>query len=119
MTHEDLTLELKKNRDVVEAYVLVRDLKLYLEVGHDTYFPNIGVKIYFTRAPLALPYHFEVSHHVLTPVQGEKYTPGITFAETEIGAIDLAVSSTIMYLKEAIAAGKEPNDEWLVANKDF
>ena len=116
----DRTVEmLNDNREVVESYVLLREIKLFLDVGHDHFHPRIRIKIYKSGVMPNAPYHFEVSHNVHTPEQAGPYFPSITSAKSEEEAISQAISTTMTFLKAAIRSGHEPQDSWLVPNKDF
>ena len=117
-TQEVLDL-LENENDVAEFYVLVREIKVYLDVGHDQYHPRLGVKIYKTILHGSELYHFDTSHHAHGPEQIGPYYPSRTTEETERAAIDRAISSVASYIQSAIAAGHEPSDKWLVPNDDF
>lgn len=117
-TEEVLSL-LENERDVAEFYVLIRELKVYLDVGHNQYHPKVGVKIYKTILHGSELYHFDTSHHAHSPEQMGPYYPSRTTEETETTAIDRAISSVASYIRSAISAGHEPSDKWLVQNHDF
>ena len=46
MLIEKVIEHLDENREVIESYVLVREIKLYLDVGQDHFHPSIKIKIY-------------------------------------------------------------------------
>ncbi len=116
----DKTVEfLNDNRELIESYVLLREMKLFLDVGHDHYHPRIRIKIYKSAVMPSAPFHFEVSHNVHTPEQAGPYFPSRTSAESEEEAISQAISTTTTFLKSAIRMGHEPADSWLVPNKEF
>lgn len=118
MTDDVLDL-LAGNDEVAESYVLVRELKLYLDVGHAHFKPRLLVKIWKSNVLSPHGYHFTVSHHVHTPVQAGPYHPSRTSAETEAEAIREAINSTTSFLKAGIREGHEPEDAWLVLDHDF
>jgi hypothetical protein len=103
----------------MESYVLSKEIKLFLDVGHDYYHPNIKIKIYKSTVLEREPYHFEVSHNVHTPNQATPYYPSHTSAQTEAEAISQAISTTTTFLKGALNEGLEPDDDWLVPNDRF
>lgn len=105
--------------EVAESYVLLREIKVLLNVGHDHFHPHIKIKIYKSSVIVHMPYHFDVSHHIHTPEQAGPYYPSRTSAESEKEAIAQAISTTTSFLKSAIRAGKEPTERWLVRNEDF
>lgn len=118
--HVDTVLqELDRNREVTEAYVLLRELRLFLDVGHDCFHPELVVKIYKSTALEQHPYHFRVSHNVQTPQQAGPYYPSRTCFESEEEAIDQAISTTTSFITSAIEAGHEPSESWLIRNELF
>lgn len=118
MTTDQALAELSKHPDVAEAYVLVREMRLYLQVGYGGFHPRIGIKIY--QSPnKGIPFHFEVSHHVYTPDQAEAYFPTAIYAQSEQEAITQAISTTTHFLKSAILNGHEPSEQWLIPNPTF
>lgn len=119
MSVDQLLTMLESESGVAEAYVLFREIKVVLNVGDDLFHPSIGIKIYRSNAIAGQPYHFEVSHHVHTPTQAGPYRTSRTWSETEESAVGKAISTTTTFLKEAIAKGHAPRDEWLVPNEDF
>ncbi|HCI9483990.1 hypothetical protein [Raoultella ornithinolytica] len=110
---------LNKHDEITEFYVLSKEIKLFLDIGHDSFYPEIKIKIYKSSVIESLPYHFDVSHHVHTPTQISPYYPSRTSAQTEDEAISQAISTTTSFLKSALAQGLEPDDTWLVPNKRF
>ena len=110
---------LDENHEVMESYVLLREIKTYLDVGHDHYHPEIKIKIYKSSALPNSPYHFEVSHHIHTPEQSSPYYPSRTACETEREAIEQAISTTTSFIKSALRVGHDPEDSWLVVNRRF
>jgi hypothetical protein len=119
MSIEEVIEMLEDESVVDESYVLLRELKLVLNVSHDHFHPTIRVKIYQSNVINGQPYHFEVSHHVHTPTQAAPYYPSRTCSESEKGAIRQAISTTVSFLKAAIREGHEPKGSWLIENRDF
>lgn len=119
MAVDDVIELLEGHDEVSEGYVLVRELKLILDLDHEYYSPRIRIKIWKSGVLRDYPYHFTVSHHVHTPLQAGLYYPSRTSAESEPGAIREALSSTTSFLKSALREGYEPDDRWLVPNDDF
>lgn len=116
---EEIVKQLKKHSEVVEGYVLIRELSVFLEVGHDFYHPDVKIKIYLSTTSPTQPYTFDVSHYVHTPTQAGPYVTSRVNASTEEEAINMAISTTTSFLKDAIRADHEPDDDWLVENKNF
>lgn len=117
MSLEDVIEQLDGHNEVLESYVLLREIKAYLNLGK--YQPQINIKIYKSSIIEGSPYHFEVSHHVHTPEQMSPYFPCCTSFSSEKEAIDQAIYSTTYYLKDAIDKGHDPEDEWLIVNENF
>lgn len=109
---------LEQESEILEAYVLCREIKAYLNLGGNTYHPEIRIKIYRRNVPGQM-YHFEVSHYAHTPGQATPYRTSHTTAETEIEAIRQAISTTTSFLTSAIDRGLTPEDSWLVPNENF
>ncbi|WP_051412850.1 hypothetical protein [Methylophilus sp. 5] len=119
MTIDQALERISNNNGVIEAYVLVREAKVYLDVGHDHYHPKINIRIWLGYGLAEFPYLFDVSHHVHTPTQATPYHPSRVNFASEEEAIDAAIQTTTTFLVGAINAGLEPNDNWLVRNEDF
>lgn len=119
MKTDDLIDFLDQEDEVAEFYVLVRELKLFLDVGHEDFHPSIRVKIYRTLAGVAEMYSFDVSHHVHGPEQAGPYYPSNTTESSEEGAISRAIDTTTSFIKSAINAGHQPSNRWLVPNEFF
>ena len=117
MSLEEVIEQLDSNDEVLDSYVLLREMKMYLDIGE--YQPLIKIKIYKSSVAEGKPYHFDVSHHVHTPEQMSPYFPSRTSFSSEREAIDKAVSSTTSFLKDAINKGHNPEDEWLIENENF
>lgn len=109
----------EENRRAIEGYVLLREIKVFLEVGHDHYHPRAKIRIWLGTAPEQYPYSFELSHHVHTPQQAGPYHPSRVNFESEEEAINSAITALTSFLVGAISAGEEPADDWLVPNEDF
>ena len=118
MPHQALK-QVSSNSHVLESYVLLRELKLFLDVGHDSYHPQVKIRIWLGSAPKHLPYSFELSHHVHTPKQAGPYYPSGVHFESESSAIDGAIRALTSFLTGAISEGAEPSDDWLVPNEYF
>jgi hypothetical protein len=118
MPHQALQ-HISKIRHITEGYVLLRELKLYLDVGHESYHPNVKVRIWVGTVPRDLSFSFELSHHVKTPKQTGPYHPSRVNFASEEEAIDAAITALTSFLIEAIREGAEPSDDWLVPNRLF
>lgn len=119
MATDEVIALLDSHQYIVESYVLIRELKIYLNVGADHFNPRIRIKIWKSSVSSREPYHFTVSHHVHTPIQADPYYPSITQASTEAEAIQQAISSTTTFLVGAINTGHEPSENWLIPNENF
>ena len=119
MSVDEIVEMLDGESEVAESYVLLRELKVVLDVDQDHFHPTIRVKIYRSNVIAGQPYHFEVSHHVHTPSQAGPYFPSHTCSESEPGAVRQAISTTVSFLKVAIREGHAPTERWLVPNEDF
>ncbi|MCW8899252.1 MAG: hypothetical protein OQK95_01085 [Gammaproteobacteria bacterium] len=117
MSVEDVIAQLDSHSEVLESHVLLREIKMELDIGE--YQPLIKIKIYKSSLVKGNPYHFEVSHHVHTPEQMSPYFPSRTSFSSEKEAIDKAITSTTSCLKDAINKGHNPEDEWLIENENF
>lgn len=90
-----------------------------MDVGDPLFGPPIKVKIWKSDVIPQYPYHFTVSHYVHTPIQASPYMTSMSQAQSESEAIRNAISRTTDFLKQAIAKGHKPSDDWLVPNEDF
>jgi len=117
-TTVDIMQALDENDHVAESYVLVREIFLYLKISDSDFSPRIRIKIYQSNV-LTEPFHFDVSHHVHTPVQGAPYRTSVTSAPSEKEAIRRAIDTTRSYIVSAINEGHMPRDSWLKKNDDF
>ena len=117
MSLEDVIEQLGGHDEVLESCVLLREIKMYLDIGE--YQPQIKIKIYKSSVVDGNSYHFDVSHHVHTPEQMSPYFPSHTSFSSEREAIDQAISSTTSFLKDAINKGHDPENEWLIENENF
>lgn len=119
MTTDDIIQLLDENEEVIESYVMVREVKIFLNLNHIHFNPQIKVRIYKSNLIANAPYHFEVSHYVNTPIQSSPYLSSRTSANTEREAIESAISTTTSFLKNAIISGHEPSEQWLIPNEVF
>jgi len=118
MNSDKIILQLNNNKKVSNSYVLIREIKVVLNVGHEDFQPEIRIKIYKSNLIKEHPYHAEVSHLVKTPLQFSPYCrDGIYSSENK--AINDAIDGIVDFLKDAISAGYDPKDEWLIKNKYF
>lgn len=58
--------------------------------------------------------HFSVSHAIHTPVQTGPYRTSRPWGDYPASALRSAISGLTMYYRQAVNAGHEPNDRWLV-----
>lgn len=116
---EEIVQALRKDKSIAEAQVLIREIRMVLDVEHDTYRPSFSVRIYLPSLTYTQPYLFDVSHFVHTPVQAQPATSSRVLASSETEAIHLAVSLVTQWLREAIRAGHEPDDTWMIPNANF
>jgi hypothetical protein len=113
------TLErLKDSHHVIEAYVLLREMKVHLNVGHEGVSPKAEIRIWLGTNTL-YPYSFELSHFAHTPLQEGPYMPSRVDFPSEEEAIDSAINALTAFLISAIKQDLEPADSWLVPNEDF
>jgi hypothetical protein len=59
---------------------------------------------------------FSVTHSIHTPVQGGPYRTSKPYAEDAAYALHRAIDGLISYYEEAVRAGHEPEESWLVEN---
>lgn len=123
MSIDSVLKMLDNHHEVEESYVLVSEVKLYLNlgdnVGDNVFLPSIRIKTYKSNVNSNFPYWFDVSHHVHTPTQAGPYHPSHRCSESEEGAIQEAITATTTFIKAAIHAGYEPSESWLIPNEDF
>ena len=119
MKTEEVVDYLDEHSEIAESYVLIREIKAYLDVGHDRFHPCVKIKIYRTRLNGMDLFDFSVSHHVHGPEQAGPYTPSRTTEDSERIAIDRAISTTTAFIKSNIQAGHTPSEDWLVQNEFF
>lgn len=119
MSIDDVIQTLDENNEVIESYVLLREIKAGLNVGHPSFHPFIRIKIYKSNVLPATSFHFEVSHNVQTPEQISPYYPSRTSSDSEAEAISQAISTTTNFIKSALSKGHEPADKWLIPNEYF
>jgi hypothetical protein len=118
MNEDQLIKELSRNSEVIEAYVLIREIKVCLNIEQSTFHPSIYIKIWKSNLTPEQPYHFTISHFVQTPNEGA-YRPSGTSAESESEAIFLAISATTNFLHLGVSKGLHPDDTWLMPNPDY
>ncbi len=115
MNDDELIAYLGEHADIKEYHVVVREVKLFLNVGHESFFPSIIIKISRFKN---LFFH-EISHAVQTPEQIAPYHTSRNGFATEQEALSEAIKATNFYIRIAIKNGHLPSDDWLVPNKDF
>ena len=117
-TPEEIVNLLGKYEDALEHYTLVRELKIHIFENHEKF----KIKIYLTTsAALNRPqYAYETTPYILVHGKAGIYTPGRTSADTEDGAIELAIKYILGELKSAKNENPEGNPGYeLKANPDF
>jgi len=119
MDNDEMLTSINRKRQVNEASILIREVELNLEVGHESFHPTVRVKIWKKQKSLNKKYFYTVSHHVHTPIQATPYYPSIIEADSEEKALDSAISNTVNYLIRAIEAGHQPSDSWLIQNSEY
>jgi hypothetical protein len=55
-----------------------------------------------------------MSHVIHTPLQMDAYRTSLPFSDHWVSALHEAVSGLTMYYEQAVAAGHEPHESWLV-----
>ena len=119
METDEVIALLDKHKYIVESYVLVRELKIHLNVGVDDFHPKIRIKIWKSSVNSREPFHFTVSHNVHKPTQLGPYYTSVAQAVTESQAIHSDISAITTFLVGGIDGGHEPSDDWLVPNEHF
>lgn len=119
MSVDDVVWVLKENSEVLESSVMIREVKLLLNVGHDSFNPELKIKIYKSLVTPNTPFHFVLSHHVQTPVQTTPFHPAHTSYGSEREAIQQAISTTTGLIKTALRSGHQPSPDWMVRNDLF
>ncbi|OUL23823.1 hypothetical protein BV378_20635 [Nostoc sp. RF31YmG] len=118
MINENIESFLKEHSGIEEAYILVNELKVYLNCKND-FHPSVTIKVYKNTFSEQQPYTFKLSHYVKTPSQAGVYIPSITSYDSEILAISQAIKSLTTYINSAIAEGHKPSDDWLIPNQSW
>jgi hypothetical protein len=59
---------------------------------------------------------FHMSHAIHTPVQAAPYRTSMPFGDDAGYALHRAISGLTQYYREAVQAGHEPDESWLVRN---
>jgi len=62
---------------------------------------------------------FRQSHFIHTPVQAGRYTTDSSWGENEAEALHRAIQTFVSFYEEAVRAGHEPAEKWLVKNDSF
>ncbi len=109
--------KLTKTKFLRESSVLIREIKTHINI-QDFYIP-LKIKIYLSDANKDLPYDYDVSAHVHTPLQAGPYYPSRTNYETEEWAMTAAIQDFTRFIERAVNEGHEPNDKWIIKNVDF
>ena len=78
---------------------------------------QITIRLY--EAVLGDGYLFTQSHFIQTPVQAGAYRTDHANGSSEEVAIQRALRTFLSYYDAAIKEGHEPEDAWLVPNKNF
>jgi len=106
---------------VTESEILIREMRLSLDMDHDWFMPDIKIKTWLSNVPADEPYSYTISHYVKTPVQGSTYIPSRPWGATEEEVIQNAISAFKNFLHLAIKKGLEPNEPepWLVPNETY
>lgn len=104
----------------IESLVLIREVKLFLAVGQSTPPPEVKIRIWLGNIPEHLPYSFELSHYVKTPIQMAPYIAGGHF-QSELDAIDGALKALTSFYVQALNQGHAPtpSNNWMVPNSYF
>lgn len=118
MNTDDVVQLLDESDEILESYVMIREIQAYLDVGYDNFHPVIRIKIWKSNATNAY-YHFTVSHYVHTPLQAGPYMTSRASEDSEEAAIVSAISTTTSFLVSAISQEHEPEPSWLVPNESF
>jgi hypothetical protein len=103
-----------------ESSVLVRELKFFLDLGQGCA-PEVKVRIWnklFHDDPVFI---YELSHFVHTPTQFGPYEPGEIRFQTELDAIEGALSALTKFIAEAVQQELRTTSQnnWMVKNKGF
>jgi len=104
---------------VVEAYVLVREVRLFLDFGVEGFHPEVGVKIWQGTAPGMGSYSYSQSHYVRTPTQANTYVSSRQSFETEEEALEAALDTITSFVPGAIGLGHTPSEDWFVRDEDY
>jgi hypothetical protein len=115
---EDIKSLLQESPKVTEAYILLTEIKIYLNCKND-FRPRIKVRIYENTFLESEPYTYELSHYVKTPLQFGSYVSNLNSLETESAAVEKAIEDVVSYINRAIDAGHEPSENWLIPNENW
>jgi len=58
--------------------------------------------------------HYKISHAIHTPVQIGPYKTSLAFSDYWAAALDKAVTGITVHFREAVEAGYDPKESWLV-----
>lgn len=119
MTTEEVVTFLDNHPHILESYVLVREIKIFLKFDHPDFHPEIGIKIYRSAVIKGEPYQFSTSHYAHTPLQMSPYLTSRPWSSSEEEAISMALNTITSYVRAALDQGKEPEDNWLVPNQHY
>ena len=100
--------------DIVQAYKLVGEYKIYLEWANDYQF----VKFRIYERPDGR-FEFEQSHYIKTPDQASHYVTSRTAENDADYALKRGVGTIMDYYSLAVQKGQQPKKTWFVPNKDF
>jgi hypothetical protein len=117
---EDIKSLLKESPKVTEAYILLTEIKIYLNCKND-FRPCIKVRIYKNTTSEKEPYTYEPSHYVRTPLEAglQPYRSSLKDRKTESDALEKAIEDVVSQINGAIDAGHEPSDDWLIPNENW
>ena len=91
----------------------VSEYRFYLK-----YIPvSITIRLY--EPALGDGYFFKQSHLIHTPVQAGPYMTDHATGSSEEAAVQRALETFLSYYNGAIKEGYEPEESWLVPNKNF
>ena len=79
----------------------------------------VKITIRFYEPVLGDGYSFKQSHFIHTPVQIGPYVTDHATGSSEEAAVQRALRTFLSYYNDAIKEGYEPEEAWLVPNKNF
>jgi hypothetical protein len=112
---------LSTTQPTIESYVLIRELRLFLALDQGASPPEVKVRIWLGNVLGHLPYSYELSHHVQTPIQAGPYYPNGNYYQSELDAIDGAMNALTSFITQAVNQGHvaTPTNNWMIPNPDF